>query len=194
VSSVLAADVSAETAAWIAAAGAAGGALIGATAGGVVNFVLERVRERREAGVGARLVRNDLFVAASQLKSAEDSGKWFLLYEAPMEAWHTQRTALAARLTPEQFEVVSQAVTRLELLTKWLNAIIAGQITTAKIDEIRDKPRVVWMPVGEDAQLRQFRVNATAAYNTLQRLAGGERIDSGLLFDEAPVLPSPRAA
>jgi hypothetical protein len=94
VSSVLAADVSAETAAWIAAAGAAGGALIGATAGGVVNFVLERVRERREAGVGARLVRNDLFVAASQLKSAEDSGKWFLLYEAPMEAWHTQERRL----------------------------------------------------------------------------------------------------
>jgi hypothetical protein len=189
---VFAADVSAETAAWIAVLGAIGGALIGATAGGFVDFLLARVRERREAVVGARLVRNDLFVAASQLKSAEDSGKWFLMYELEMAAWHTHRTALAAKLTPEQYEVVSQAVSRLELLTKWLNAIIAGQIPTAKIDEIRDKPRVVWMPVGEDAQLRQFRVNATAAYNTLQRLSGGERIQSGLLFDEQPVLPSPR--
>ena len=188
---MFAADVSAETAAWIAVVGAIGGALIGATAGGVVNFLLERVRERREAAVGARLVRNDLFVAAGQVKSPEDSGKWFLLYETPMEAWHTHRTALAARLTSEQFQVVSQAVSRLELLTKYLNGIIAGQITTAKIDEVGDKPRLVWMPVGEEAQLRQFRVNATAAYNTLQRLSGGEKVQPGLLFDEQPVLPSP---
>jgi hypothetical protein len=50
-------EVSGETAAWIAVIGALGGALIGVTVGGIVDFILERLRERREAMVGAVLCR-----------------------------------------------------------------------------------------------------------------------------------------
>jgi hypothetical protein len=188
---VLAADVSAETAAWIAVVGAIGGALVGATAGGGITFLLERIRQRREAVVGARLVRNDLFVAATQLKSGEDGGKWWIFYEMSMEGWHAHRAALAAELTPEQFEVVSHAVIRLELLSKVLNGLLTEHLKAEQINEPPDPPGAIAMAITEDAKLRQFRVNATAAYNTLQSLAGGETIDSGLLSDEPPVLPSP---
>jgi hypothetical protein len=56
------------------------------------------LRERREAKVGARLVRTDLALAASHLKNAEDDGKWWPFYRLSMGAWSSYRSALAAVL------------------------------------------------------------------------------------------------
>src|SRR5262249_14806907 len=72
---IAAGDVSAETVAWIAVGGTAIGALLGSTTGGVVDFVLERLRERREAMVGARLVRLDLAMAGPFLKGFGEDGR-----------------------------------------------------------------------------------------------------------------------
>jgi hypothetical protein len=166
-------DVSGETAAWIAVLGALGGALIGATVGGIVDFILDRVRERREAMVGARLARADISTAASYLKDAEDNGQWWVFFETPMEGWHAHRPALSGRLTPEEFEVVSQSVMELERFGK----------------AMRQSPFQPGSPYEElpEASLRRLndmRTDATAAFNTLQRLAGGERITTGLLHDK----------
>lgn len=172
-------DVSGETAAWIAVVGALGGALIGATVGGIVDFILERVRERREALVGARLVRDDIAIAASLLKEAEDDGKWWVWFETPMDGWHAHRTALGARLTPEEFEVVTQSVVELERLGK-------------AMDQSPIQPGSGYRDIPAADKLRVMRGDATAAFNTLQRLAGGERIDTGLLHDTRRE-PSPPA-
>jgi hypothetical protein len=173
-------EVSGETAAWIAVLGALGGGLIGATAGGLVDFILERVRERREAMVGARIVRSDLAMAASQLKPAEADGKWWVYFETPMEGWEAHRTALSASLTPEQFEVVTQAVVELERFGKMME--VAPIAPGASYREVASATSV--------KALRTMRSNATAAFNTLQGLAGGERITEGLLHDK-PAEPHP---
>jgi hypothetical protein len=165
-------SVSGQTAAWIAAAGAAAGALIGATAGGIVEFVLARTGERREALVGARLVRDEIEPAASFLKQAEDEKKWWVFFSTPMDAWHAHRVALVARLTPQEREVVAQSVMELERTGREFEAMPIGfgaPFHTLSDDTV--------------TSIKIMRTNATAAFNTLQRVAGGRRIDEGLLHD-----------
>jgi len=93
---------------------AGGGALIGATTGGIVDFVLERLREKRDAKVGARLVRLDLALAASQIRSAEADGKWWVFFNTTMHGWEAHRTSLAARLNEDAFEAITQSVAELQ--------------------------------------------------------------------------------
>src|SRR5438105_11466197 len=102
--------VGTEAVAFIAAGGAVVGALIGSVAGGAVDFSMERVRERRRAKVGARMVRVDLTLAASRLKAIEDERKWWDFYDFPMSAWSVYEDALAARLSSEELKPVTQAV------------------------------------------------------------------------------------
>jgi uncharacterized membrane protein YccC len=91
---------STETVAWIAAGGAVAGALIGSAAGGVVSFALERVRERRHALAGARLVRLDLSLVASALRDAEHDSKWWVFRDIdPMPAWSRYAETLSIRLS-----------------------------------------------------------------------------------------------
>jgi hypothetical protein len=47
------------------------------------------------------------------VKSAEDESKWWVFYEIDMSGWETHRSALAAELTSEEWEAVSQSVTEL---------------------------------------------------------------------------------
>jgi xanthine/CO dehydrogenase XdhC/CoxF family maturation factor len=151
--------VGAETTALIAGAAAVLGALVGATAGGIVDFVLERAREKREAMVGARLVLTDIALAASMLKEAEQTGKWWVFYETPMVGWHAHRAALGARLSTEAFEVVTQSVVELERF---------GQT----IKQAPIPPGAPYRRIPTPTKLKPMRSNATAAFNTLQPLDG----------------------
>ena len=65
--------VSAVTVALIAAGGTALGALVGSATGGVMDVFLDHVRERRRVKVEARMVRVDLTMAASRLKTIEEA-------------------------------------------------------------------------------------------------------------------------
>ena len=98
-----------------------------------------------------------------------------------MDGWHVHRAALIARLTPDEFEVVSQSVVELERLGK--------AMYDAPLDPGSPYHTV---SAAANANLNVMRGNATAAFNTLQRLAGGERIRTGLLHD-TPREPSPLA-
>ena len=163
-------QVSAETVALIAAAGAALGALIGAASGGVVEFLLDRAREKRDAKVGARLVRLDLALAASQLKAAEGEGKWWVFYSTSMEGWEAHRTSLAARLDDDDFETVTQSVAELQRF-----GVQVKQMTPAQGRSFHD--------LGLSAAVfGRMRENATNAYNALAKLAK-QRPVQGLLHD-----------
>jgi hypothetical protein len=163
---------STETVAWIAAAGATAGALVGATVGGLVDYALDRLRERRDAKVGARLVRLDLALAARQLKEAEQDGKWWVFFNTRMPGWEKHRVSLTARLEHDDFERVTQAVAELERFGEDMKQ--APLDTGASF-------RTVSPSTGA---LRTMRSNATAAHNALAKLAGGERLPDGHLLHE----------
>jgi len=169
--------ISAETAAWIAVVGTALGALIGATTGGLVDFVLERLREARDAKVGARLVRLDLALAASQMKEAEDTGQWWVFFDTKMEGWAAHRASLAARLSDEDFETVTQSVAELERFG-------------ADMKQAPLEPNTSFRALSPSsiAPLRKMRTNATLAYDALARLAKGER-SAGLLHEAVEASP-----
>jgi hypothetical protein len=174
------AAISGETVAWIAVIGTTAGALIGATAGGVVDFVVERRRERRRALIGARLTMLDLTLAASRLKSAEEDGQWWTFYEMPMAAWKTYQDALSARLKPDEFEVVTQAVAELEALGRLIQQ--APIPPGARYRDVQSS-----LPA-----IHQMRVNATRAHKVLARLAKSPSV-TGLLHegDDPPGSSSP---
>jgi hypothetical protein len=162
--------VSTEAVALIAAGGTAVGALIGSVAGGAVDFSLDRARERRRAKVGARLVRVDLALASSRLKSMEDERKWWDFYEFPMPAWGLYEDALTARLTSDELEPVTQAVGGLRAMTD--AARVAPREPTGLGYQVLDKT----------VDIKGVREQATAAYNALGRLADEAKV-SGLLHD-----------
>lgn len=155
------AGVSTETVAWIAAGGAVAGALIGSAAGGVVSFALERAHERRRALAGARLVRLDLSLTASALRDAEHDAKWWEFRDVdPMPAWTEYAETLSVRLSPIQFEDVTQSVSELSRFSK----------------HIRDTPRARQEPYWTLSQsavdrLRDMREHATSAFNALAKVA-----------------------
>lgn len=164
--------ISTETVAWIAAAGASGGALVGATAGGVVDFGLDRLRERREAKVGARLLRLDLALAASQLKDAEDDGKWWVFFNTRMPGWQAHRDSLTARLRHGDFETVTQSVAELERFGEDMKqAPLDSGASFRTVARSKDS-------------IRRMRSNATHAYNALAKLSGGERVPGEKLLHE----------
>jgi hypothetical protein len=171
-------QVSAETVAWIAAAGTAAGALIGSSAGGVVQFVLDRARERRRAKAGARLVRLDLSLIASALRDSEHDLKWWVFRdETVLASWEQYAEAIAPRLTPEQFEDVTQAVGE---LTRWVREIRKTS---------RDESEPYWtLPPSMVENLKTFRENATKAHNALADLAGEKPLPERELLheDQAP--------
>lgn len=152
--------VSAETVAWIAAGGTAAGALIGAATGGVVRFVLDRAQERRRAFAGARLVRLEISLTASALRDAEHDGKWWVFWEAdPLPAWERYAEALSVRLTPAEFEAVTQSVSEMSRFSK----------------HVRETPmdgHGYWTLNAEAVRLlRDMRAKATAAHNALAKIA-----------------------
>jgi hypothetical protein len=59
---------------------------------------------------GARLVRLELALAASQLRDAEEDRKWWAFYSTSMPAWSRYDDVLARRLSSEDFDVVTQSV------------------------------------------------------------------------------------
>lgn len=162
-------QVSAQTVAWIAVIGATGGALIGATAGGLVDFLLERARERRDAKVGARLVRLDLAVAADQIKAAEGEYKWWTFYNTRMEGWQAHRASLAARVDDDDFELITQAVAELQRFHEDMQ----------QAPLVPDASFRLLSPTSVEA-LQRMRRNATVAYNALATLAKGKTVE-GLL-------------
>jgi hypothetical protein len=169
-----------ETVAFIAAAGTAVGALIGATSGGFVNFALERARERRRALAGARLVRLDLSLTASFIRDAEHDHCWWVFNDAAVLAsWDQYAEAIAPRLSPEQFEDVTQSVGELTRFAR----------------EIRLSPRSEGVPFWSlstqaVAAMKVFRTNATKAHDALASLAKEKRLAEGkLLHDDQPQSP-----
>jgi hypothetical protein len=161
--------VSGETAAQIAALGAVGGALVGVTGGGVVDFVLDRLREGRDARVGARLVRLDLAVASDQLQSAERDGKWWVFFNTTMSGWEAHKTSLAARLQDDDFEAVTQAVAELGRFGVDMQRAPLEPNTTFRLVDA--------------APLHAMRVNATTAHTALAKLAKQKPVE-GLLPDD----------
>jgi hypothetical protein len=111
-----------------------------------------------------------LAVAASELKEAEDDGKWWVFFSTRMDGWAAHRSSLSARLGEEQFETVTQAVMELERFgADMMQApLVAGT-------GFRD--------VSSNASaLNKMRANATAAYNALANEAQAQEA-SGLLHD-----------
>lgn len=166
----VAVSASTETVALIASAGTAVGAVVGATAGGVVDLAIARASERRDAKAGARLVRADLAVAASQLREAEHEGKWWAFFNTRMDAWAAHRASLSARLDDARFEVVTQAVMELERFGADMK-----QAPLAPGASFRDVS-------ASSTALRTMRENATAAYNALADEAEGRPVN-GLLHE-----------
>ncbi len=164
--------MSGETIAWIAVAGTALGALIGSASGGVVEFVLDRLREKRAAKVGARLVRVDLALAASQLKAAEDEHEWWVFYSTRMDAWEQHAAALAARLSEEDCQVVTQAVGELK---RFDSDMKQAPVDPGKSFRTLSRPESI-------KALHTMRENATRAYNALSKL-GKQTPEKGLLHD-----------
>jgi hypothetical protein len=163
--------VDAAGVALIAVGGTALGALVGAAAGGLVDYLLEERRDQREAKVGARLTRLDLALAASQLKFAEDDGKWWVFYDTDMSGWAERRAFLAAKLSKEDFETVTQSVAELERFGK-------------KIQQAPIPPGLAYRGVvNSKASLNTMRVNATKAYNALAPLAEADE-ETGTLHDD----------
>ena len=165
-------DAAVETVAWIAAAGAVLGALIGASTGGAVDFVMERMREGRDAKVGARLVRLDLALAASQLKQTEEDGRWWVFFNTRMDGWAVHKTSLTARLDNDDFETVTQAVAELERF--------GADMRQAPLEEGASF-RVI--PDSALPQIRAMRTNATKAFNALAPIAEGATTNR-LLHDQ----------
>jgi hypothetical protein len=159
---------STETVALIAAGGTAVDALVGATAGGLVDFVLDRIRDRREAKVGARLTMLDLSRATSQIINAESEGRWWVFYETRMPAWNARSGVLAAKLSPEAFERVTQSMSELERFADHMTK-------TPKPPDAE-----AWHIAATSEELDRMRRNATAAYNALAPLAELKPIE-GLL-------------
>ncbi len=151
--------------------GATLGALIGATAGGFVDFTLERLREGRDAKVGARLVRLDLALAAGQIKDAEGTGQWWVFFDTTMEGWAAHRASLAARLSDSDFEAVTQSVAELERFG-------------ADMKQAPLEPGASFRTLSPTsvAALNTMRRNATLAYNALAKLAKGDQ-SAELLHD-----------
>lgn len=162
--------VSAETVAYIAAGGTAVGALIGATAGGVVDLLMARSTVKRRAKVGARLVRGDLAMAASHLRSAEKDGRWWVYYDTNMQAWEEYRDALADRLNDADMETVSQSTMELAHFHE-------------KLERAPEPPAGYRSLPKSGPALRIMRENATKAWNALAGPAEGETI-TGLLHED----------
>lgn len=163
--------VSTESVAIIAASGAILGALVGASAGGIVNAKLDRIRERRDARAGARLVRADLDAIAQQLEEAEATGRWFCFFSAQMKGWEAHRVSLSARLDEPDLRRVTRAVMELERFHVDMVQAALEPGTT-----YRD------VAANHDA-LRRMRQNATDAYNVLSHEAKGKNT-SGILPTE----------
>lgn len=166
---------SAETVAWIAAGGTAAGALIGSAAGGVVSFFLDRAREGRRGFAGARLVRLDLSLMASALRDAEHDSKWWQFRDIdPMSAWGEYAETLSVRLSPAQYEDVTQSVSELSRFSK----------------HIRDTPRPANQPYwtlepSTVDRLHEMREHATKAFNALASVAKDpEVVPKGELLHE----------
>ncbi len=162
--------MSSETVAYIAAAGTAVGALIGAATGGVVSFRLDRAREKRRAKVGARLVRLDLSLLASALRDAEHDQRWWVFRDDDVLAsWSEYAEAIAPRLSPQDFEDVTQSMSDLTRFSR----------------EIRRTPRPANQPYWDldrpkmQEALVKWRAEATKAHNALAGLAGEKPLAEG---------------
>jgi hypothetical protein len=166
---------SAETVAWIAAGGTAVGALIGSTAGGLVSHALERARDRRRALAGARLVRLDLSLTASAIRDAEHDKKWWTFRDVDaIPAWAEYADTLSARLSPEEFEDVTQSVSELTRFAREIQRAPRGP-----------SERYWWeLPPAMIPKLTVMRENATKAYNALANVAKDHPVPPGQLLHD----------
>jgi hypothetical protein len=142
--------------------------LVGATAGGIVEWLLGLRRERADAKAGARLVAGDIASAESQIAVAEQTGDWWGFYGHPIASWPDYRDVLAAKLSNDGFEVVSQAVIVLESIRQKLPSSPRGSEEIARQGFLK-------MADPEKA-LNPIRREAAKACNALADLAGHERV------------------
>jgi hypothetical protein len=166
---------STETVAWIAAGGAVAGALIGSAAGGVVSYMLERARDRRRALAGARLVRLDLSLTASAIRDAEGDKKWWVFRDVDaIPAWAEYADTLSGRLSPEEFEDVTQSVSELTRFAREIQKAPRGP----------DEPYWWALPTAMIDQLVVMRENATKAYDALANVAKDKPVQAGQLLHD----------
>jgi hypothetical protein len=168
-------STSATTVAWIAAGGTAAGALIGSAAGGLVSHALERARDRRRAVAGARLVRLDLALTASAIRDAEHDKKWWIFRDADVvPAWMEYADTLSPRLSPAEFEDVTQSVGELTRFAREIRTAPRG----------RDEPYWWTLPPAMIPMLVVMRENATKAYNALAKVAKDNPVPTGQLLHD----------
>lgn len=140
-----------------------------------MSFGLERVRERRNALAGARLVRLDLSLMASALRDAEHDGKWWVFRDVdPMPAWNRYAETLSVRLSPAQYEDVTQSVSELSRFSKHIH------------NAPRTSSEPFWPLSPPDVEaLRHMRENSTKAFNALANLAKDDDVvPSGKLLHD----------
>jgi hypothetical protein len=166
-------EVSGETAAWIAATRAVLGGLIGAVAGAFARYGLDVLRQRREAKVGARLVRLDLTLAGGQMKDAEGTGQGWVFFSTRMDAWTAYQASLVGALKEREFEIVTQSISELERFESDMKQ--APLVPGATYRQLSD---------GSREALRRMRENATAGYNALAKLANASETP-GLMHEES---------
>ncbi len=155
-----------STEGWTATA-ALGGALIGATAGGLAEWLTGRSRESKVAKAGARLMALELNLADESLMEAgagdEYDLKQFLIFTSP--SWLEYKKVLAARLTDDEFDAVSEAGTCLEIIGKQL----VGPDGRTDLERYNDV-------IGR-VNIDNVRDSLTAGYNALANLGGHARVD-----------------
>jgi hypothetical protein len=152
-----------STQGWTAAA-AIGGALIGATAGGVVERWGERIRSRRLAKAGARLLAIDLEIADDCLLDALNGGELKLYYEFGVPAWAEYRKVLAEELGDFEFRAVAEAAMSIDIIRKH----------TSDADGFTDEER--YDRVAQHLNVGNVRDLVAAGYNALAGIAGHQPV------------------
>lgn len=153
--------------------------------GGITYWTQRRGQNRAEdqdAKVAARIVGEDLSLAASTLKAVAEDHQWLAFHTTAVKSWPEHRGILARKLPIAEWETVSQSAFE---LTHWHDGMKQA------IAPGGPHGRAVVLSVDSETQQRGIDTmwkNATDAYNVLAKLGGMERVN-GLLHEETASSP-----
>jgi hypothetical protein len=155
------------TVALITACGALFGVLVGGVLNGLMSRWVESRRIKRDARIGARLVRLDLSEAAFHMKNAEGSCEWTWLHDPSPAAWERYSDALADRLADDAWQDVTASISQLFRLSDVMRVYPTHGSGSLTIKLEADTIEV----------LAAMRRDVTKAYNRLAPLAGGTTVN-----------------
>jgi hypothetical protein len=99
------------------------GVIIGGLISGGINLFLQQRKERLSAKVSARLVRDDLYLAACWIEDAVTEGEWEYGSDRKIneQAWNDHRAQLAAVLAYDDYASVGLAYQAVQKVNNWID-------------------------------------------------------------------------